>query len=77
VTVATEVLLGNPGHKLASAARGADLLVVGSHGHGRLLHAVLGSISEACIRHAPCPVVVTPQPGPQTPSHGDLVETGQ
>ena len=64
VPVATEVLLGNAAQKLTEAARDADLLVVGSHGHGRLYHAVLGSVSEACIRHATCPVVVIPAHDP-------------
>ncbi|WP_216592419.1 universal stress protein [Verrucosispora sioxanthis] len=47
-----------------SAARGADLLVLGSHGHGRLRHTVLGSVSEECVRKATCPVVVLPVPVP-------------
>ncbi|MBP2471850.1 nucleotide-binding universal stress UspA family protein [Crossiella equi] len=37
-----------------------DLLVVGSHGHGRLRTAALGSVSAACVRKARCPVVVIP-----------------
>jgi nucleotide-binding universal stress UspA family protein len=43
---------------LRDAATGADLLVLGSHGHGRLFQAVLGSVAEACVRGAVCPVVV-------------------
>ena len=38
----------------------AQLIVVGSHGHGALHRALLGSVSEGLIRHAPCPVVVIP-----------------
>lgn len=64
VPIATEVLLGNAAQKLTEAARDADQLVVGSHGHGRLHHAVLGSVSEACIRLATCPVVVIPAHDP-------------
>jgi nucleotide-binding universal stress UspA family protein len=64
VSIAAEVLEGDPGHSLADAAGDANLLAVGSHGHGRLHHAVLGSVSEACIRLAHCPVVVLPLPQP-------------
>lgn len=42
--------------------RAADLLVLGSHGHSRVRHTVLGSVSEDCIRKASCPVVVIPVP---------------
>jgi len=47
-----------PGHLLVHEAREADLLVVGSHGHGALKDALLGSVSEHCVHHAACPVVV-------------------
>jgi nucleotide-binding universal stress UspA family protein len=77
VPIAAEVLLGSPGRRLTEAARDADLLVVGSRGHGRLRQAVLGSVSEDCIRHAPCPVVVVPGSHPLAPSHTDLVDTGR
>lgn len=60
--VAAEVVEGRPAQVLASAARTADLLVLGSHGHSRLRHTVLGSVSEEVIRSAPCPVVVVPVP---------------
>ncbi len=47
---------------LIESARGADMLVVGSHGHGGFLGLVLGSVSRQCAEHPPCPVVVTPRP---------------
>ncbi|GLH99788.1 universal stress protein [Phytohabitans aurantiacus] len=62
--IATEVLEGRPGDVLAAAARRADLLVLGSHGHSRVRHTVLGSVSEECIRKSSCPVVVVPVPHP-------------
>jgi nucleotide-binding universal stress UspA family protein len=77
VPIAAEVVPGSPGRKLTEAARDADVLVVGSRGHGRLRQAVLGSVGEDCIRRAPCPVVVVPGPYPNAPSHADLVDTGQ
>jgi nucleotide-binding universal stress UspA family protein len=58
------VVQGSPGPVLTCAAADADLLVLGSHGHGHLHRAVLGSVSETCIRHATCPVVVVPLPAP-------------
>jgi nucleotide-binding universal stress UspA family protein len=41
---------------------GADLLVMGSHGYGFFKRALLGSVSDYCLRNASCPVlVVKPQ----------------
>jgi nucleotide-binding universal stress UspA family protein len=62
VSVATEVVQGRPADVLTSAAFDADLLVLGSHGHGRLHQAALGSVSDACVRKVGCPVVVLPVP---------------
>ncbi len=36
----------------------ANLIVIGSHGRGGIQRAVLGSVAEAVVRHAPCPVMV-------------------
>jgi nucleotide-binding universal stress UspA family protein len=60
--VAGEVVEGRPADVLSAAGRAADLLVLGSHGHSRVRHTVLGSVSEECIRKAACPVVVIPVP---------------
>lgn len=38
----------------------ADLIVLGSHGHGRLFHTMFGSVREALLSAAPCPVMVVP-----------------
>ncbi len=64
-TIAREVVEGRPAKVLVAAATDADLLVLGSHGHGRLYHVALGSVSESCIREATCPVVVVPIPHPE------------
>ena len=48
----------SPGDALVEAAEGADLIVVGSHGRGRIASALLGSVSNHVLKHAPCPVVV-------------------
>jgi nucleotide-binding universal stress UspA family protein len=60
VPVFAEVIEGRPADVLAHAARSADLLALGSHGHSRVHHTVLGSVSEECIRKASCPIVVIP-----------------
>lgn len=38
----------------------ADLIVVGTHGRTGVRRAVLGSVAEEVLRHAPCPVLVVP-----------------
>jgi nucleotide-binding universal stress UspA family protein len=43
---------------LLDTAEGADLLVVGSRGHGGFAEALLGSVSQHRVHHASCPVVV-------------------
>jgi nucleotide-binding universal stress UspA family protein len=52
------VLEGHPAQILLDQARDADLLVVGSRGHGGFSGALLGSVSQHVVHHAPCPVVV-------------------
>jgi nucleotide-binding universal stress UspA family protein len=42
----------------ASVAEAADLIVVGTHGRGRVGRLVLGSVSDHVVRHAPCPVLI-------------------
>ena len=39
-----------------------DLIVLGSHGHGALRRALLGSVSEGVLRAARCPVLIMPPP---------------
>jgi nucleotide-binding universal stress UspA family protein len=46
------------GRALLAVAENADLLVVGSRGHGAVVGLLLGSVSEYCVTHARCPVVV-------------------
>jgi nucleotide-binding universal stress UspA family protein len=53
-----QVVEGNPAAALLAASAGADLLVVGSRGHGGLVEALLGSVSQHCVHHATCPVVI-------------------
>ncbi len=59
--VRTRTVMGHPAQVLAEAAVGAQLLVVGSRGHGTFAGMLLGSVSQHCVQHAPCPVVVVPR----------------
>ena len=47
-----------PAAALVEAAKGADLLVVGSRGLGGFKELLLGSVSHQVAQHAPCPVVI-------------------
>ncbi len=58
VEVRPHVVAGRAGQVLVDAADGADLLVVGCRGHGGLAEALLGSVGQFCVHHAPCPVVI-------------------
>jgi len=58
VVVRSHVVEGNPVQALLDASAGASLLVVGSRGHGGFTEALLGSVSQHLIQHAPCPVVI-------------------
>ncbi len=54
------VVHGAPVPALLEAAAHADLLVLGTRGHGGFVGLLLGSVSQQCAHHAPCPVVIVP-----------------
>jgi nucleotide-binding universal stress UspA family protein len=56
------VVQGYPVEKILSEAAklGADLIVIGSHGHGMLHHLLVGSVTEGVLKKARCPVLVVP-----------------
>ncbi len=58
VPVTLRVCEGAAASALIAAAAEADLLVVGSRGHGGFAGLLLGSVSHQCTMHASCPVVV-------------------
>jgi nucleotide-binding universal stress UspA family protein len=58
VTIRSKVIEGNAAQVLLKESAGADLLVVGSRGHGGFVEALLGSVGQHIVHHATCPVVV-------------------
>jgi nucleotide-binding universal stress UspA family protein len=53
----------HPGRALVVESAGADLVVVGSHGHGGVAGLLLGSVSQSVLAHATCPVAVVRRTG--------------
>jgi nucleotide-binding universal stress UspA family protein len=58
VPLQTVVAEGDPAQSLIEAAKGADLLALGSRGHSPVAGLLLGSVCQAAAATAPCPVVV-------------------
>jgi nucleotide-binding universal stress UspA family protein len=58
VDVRTVIEEGNPAEVLIDRSKEADLIVVGSRGHGGFAGMMLGSVSQHLVAHASCPVVV-------------------
>ena len=56
--VETRLHYGHPAQALIEESKHADLLVVGSRGHGAFTGMLTGSVSMHCVNHAECPVVV-------------------
>jgi nucleotide-binding universal stress UspA family protein len=62
VKITRMVVEDNAARALVDASAGADLLVVGSRGHGGFVEALLGSVGQHCVHYATCPVVVIRDP---------------
>ena len=62
--VEPRVRVGEAAHEIVDEAAEweADLVVLGTHGRGGVRRMLLGSVAEAVVRSAPCPVLVVPAP---------------
>jgi nucleotide-binding universal stress UspA family protein len=58
VAIVSRVVQGHPAPLLVEASKGADLLVVGSRGHGEFVGMLIGSVSEYCATNAHCSVLI-------------------
>jgi nucleotide-binding universal stress UspA family protein len=67
VEIRPRAVEGGAAEVLLAASAGAELLVVGSRGHGGFAEALLGSVSQHIVHHAMCPVVVLRDPAGQSP----------
>ena len=65
VAVTSTVAEGHPAYELVARSHGADLLVVGSRGHGGFTGMLIGSISSHVVAHSACPVVVVRHHAPE------------
>jgi len=66
IEVRQSVIEGHAAPVLEALSKTADLVVIGSHGHGEFVGMLLGSVSEHCVTHCDCPVVVVRDPGRHT-----------
>lgn len=64
VPSSTEVLFGNPATCIITAANveRPDLIVMGTHGRGAIMHLLMGNVAERVVRTAPCPVLTVREP---------------
>jgi nucleotide-binding universal stress UspA family protein len=58
IEIERRVVEGAAATVLVDESRQADLLVVGSRGHGGFAGLLLGSVGQQCAQHAACPVVI-------------------
>lgn len=58
--VSTHSSIGDPAEEIIALAtdQRADLIVIGSRGHGRLAGLLLGSVAQKVLAHASCPVLI-------------------
>ncbi len=76
VDIERQVVEGGAAAVLVGASAAGDLLVVGSRGHGGFTGLLLGSVSQQCVHHAQCPVVVVHSPRGDARDHESDSDTG-
>jgi len=64
VAVTSEVLFGGAAAAIVDAAARSksDLIVMGTHGYGPVMHLMMGNVAERVVRLAPCPVLTVREP---------------
>ena len=71
---------GNAAHAIAKIAEevGADLILVGTHGYGRVAGLLLGSVTQGLLHAGVCPVLAVPTGAPvEAPEHELVTSTTQ
>jgi len=65
--IVREIQTGPPFVEIVRYAKAndVDLIVMGTHGRGGIVHALLGSVAEKVVRKAPCPVLTVRDKGHQ------------
>jgi nucleotide-binding universal stress UspA family protein len=80
VGMSSKVVTGYPQQTIVEEAEnwGADLIIMGSHGYGFWQRALLGSVSDSVVHHAPCSVlVVRPSHEPNGKKNGTTLGEGR
>ncbi len=67
------LLSGEPADAITNFAkeRGADLIVLSTHGRTGVMRLLMGSVAESIIREAPCPVMTLREPKATPPEKGN------
>ncbi len=70
VSCERRLITGDPATAIANLAQdeGVELIVMGTHGRTGLMRLLMGSVAEAVVRRAPCPVLTLRQPSAPEPS---------
>lgn len=61
-----KLMIGDPAEAIIQLAEAddVDFVVMGTHGRTGLTRLLMGSVAEAVVRRAPCPVLTVKQPAP-------------
>jgi nucleotide-binding universal stress UspA family protein len=66
ISVSRRFIVGSPAEEIVRCANDlkADMIVMGTHGRTGVVRILLGSVAEAILRHATCPVLTVKSPAP-------------